>query len=211
MFFRFFNNLGDALQQRPTFGDIWLLFVKILGNCFANGERRVDSQAINITIFHEHAGVIQDKVAHFGPAVIKARRAPWRLRAPVVIKINAAFVVFAPAVESPEIIIFAAQVVILSPEGVSCSARGSLRTNSWPPRVKISLYSWPGAALGKLTDHVPSSARSIAMPVRSQSLKSPITRTPSAKGAHTLKCTPPECTTAPSAHCLVICIYYDKN
>ena len=53
-----------------------------------------------------------DVAPHFGSAVVGSRIAPGRVRSPVVVEVDAAFVVLRPAIETPEVQITRPEVVV---------------------------------------------------------------------------------------------------
>jgi hypothetical protein len=77
----------------------------------ANVGRCLPAQPIDAILFEPHQGVVAQVLTHLRPPVIRTGVAPWRLRAPIVVEIDPAFVVPTPAIELPQIQVTGAQVI----------------------------------------------------------------------------------------------------
>ena len=75
-------------------------------------QRHVESQAVDVIFLQPHQGVVADELADFFAAVVGASQSPRGLRMPVVVEVDAAHAVFAPAVKLPQIEIAGAEVVV---------------------------------------------------------------------------------------------------
>ena len=78
----------------------------------ADVERHVDAQPVDVVLLQPHQGVVADELAHLGAAVVRAGCRPRASRAPVVVEVDAAAVVLAPAVEPPQVEVARAEVVV---------------------------------------------------------------------------------------------------
>ena len=115
-----------------------------------------------MVVLEPHERVVADELAHLGAAVVGAGVAPRRLRAPVVVEVDAAAVVLAPAVEPPQVEVGRAEVVVDHVEDDREAApRGPPRTKSLKPvRPAVGALDGedvrgvvaPGAVAGELGD-----------------------------------------------------------
>ena len=65
-----------------------------------------------MVVLEPHQGVVADELADLAAAVVGAGVAPRRVVAPVVVEVDAAAVVLAPAVEPPQVEVARAEVVV---------------------------------------------------------------------------------------------------
>ena len=73
---------------------------------------RVPAEAVQAVFFEEHEDLVADERAHLGASEVGAGRAPGRMDSAVAIEIDAAEVLFVPAVELPEVEVRGAIVVM---------------------------------------------------------------------------------------------------
>jgi hypothetical protein len=100
----------DPLHEAPAVRQ-YAALIAVAPNA-ANPGGRVETKSIHMIFVQPHQGVVPNELPHFLPAVIRASHSPGRFGTPVVIEINAALAVFAPAVELPQIQIARPEVVI---------------------------------------------------------------------------------------------------
>ena len=98
----------DPLHQRPAVVDV----VAAVAGDRADVQRHVEAQAVDVELVEPHQRVVADELAHLAAAVVGPGVAPRRRRLVVVVEVDAALVVLAPAVESPEVEVARAEVVV---------------------------------------------------------------------------------------------------
>ena len=72
----------------------------------------VEAQAVDVVFLEPHQDVVEDELADLAASVIGPGVAPRRVRPVVVVEVDAAAIVLAPAVELPEIEVARAEVVV---------------------------------------------------------------------------------------------------
>ena len=72
--------------------------------------RTINTQAVYMIFSEPHCDVIKNELAYFWSSVVGSS-APWCIAALVVVKINAAAIILAPAVKTPQICIAVKMVV----------------------------------------------------------------------------------------------------
>src|SRR5690606_22204239 len=92
--------LVDPAHQAPAVLER-IALVRLVALHRANVERHVETQPVDAVLVEPVERVVADELAHLRPAVIRPRVAPGRVRAPVVVEIDAALLLLAPAVEAP--------------------------------------------------------------------------------------------------------------
>src|SRR5689334_13466306 len=92
----------DPLQERPAVGQVGARIV-IAAVDVADPPGRVEAQAVAPGLLEPAQRIVADVLAHRAAAVVGPRIAPRRLSPPVVVEVDAALPVLAPAVELPEI------------------------------------------------------------------------------------------------------------
>ena len=98
----------DPLQQAPA---VWQIVVAFAGHA-ADVQRHVHAQAVDAVLLHPHQGVVADELADLAAPVVRPGVAPGRGGAVVVVEVDPAAVVFAPAVKAPQVQIAGAEVVV---------------------------------------------------------------------------------------------------
>jgi len=78
----------------------------------ANIARSIEAQPIDAIVLNPHERIVTNILADLSPPVIGTRLAPGRLRSLVVVEVDAAPVVLAPPVESPQIQVGRAKMVV---------------------------------------------------------------------------------------------------
>ena len=101
----------DPLQQAPALGER-VAVVALVAAHAADVERHVEAQPVEVVLLQPQERVVADELAHLAAAVVGPGVAPGRLAAPVVVEVDAALVVLAPAVELPEVEVARAEVVV---------------------------------------------------------------------------------------------------
>src|ERR1019366_85364 len=92
----------DRLQEEPALGNV-RAFIPAVGHGAANVERRVESQPVGLVVPEPHHRVVAKELANLGTAEVGTVLLPEGARgALVVVEIDAAVAVLAPAVELPE-------------------------------------------------------------------------------------------------------------
>jgi len=101
---------ADRSHQRPTVGQLrpWVV---VAANA-ANVERHVASQSVDVILVQPHQRIVADELSYLGAAVIGASQSPRGRGPPIVVKIDPALAIFAPAVELPEIEVAGAKMVV---------------------------------------------------------------------------------------------------
>ena len=90
----------DPLHQAPAFGNVIGRISFIPVNAF-DIDDHVPPQAVDVALLEPHQGVIEQILAHFTPAIIRARLTPGSLGAMIIVEVNSALPVFAPTVKLP--------------------------------------------------------------------------------------------------------------
>src|SRR5882724_2901884 len=87
----------DPLQEAPA-------ITQVVAIDAADVAHRIETQTIQTVFIQPKEGIVAKVMPHFRPTVIRTGIAPGRVRAVVIIEINAASVILiAPTVEAPEI------------------------------------------------------------------------------------------------------------
>ena len=98
----------DPLHQAPAIGQVDFP----VGSHAAYVEGHVHAQAIDVVFLHPHERIVTDVLPYFGAAEVRAGTAPRGIIAPVLVEVDAAAVVLAPAVESPQVQVAWPEVVV---------------------------------------------------------------------------------------------------
>jgi hypothetical protein len=101
----------DPLQQAPAVGQVGARIV-VASVDVTDPSGGVEPQAVAAALLQPAQRVVADVLAHFAAAVVGAGIAPRRIAAPVVVEIDAALPVGAPAVELPEVEVGRAEMVV---------------------------------------------------------------------------------------------------
>ena len=75
-------------------------------------EDHVPAQAVDVVVLKPHHRVVVDELTNLATAVVRASVPPGRLRAVVVVEVDAALVVLLPAIELPQVEIARTEVVV---------------------------------------------------------------------------------------------------
>ena len=101
----------DPLQQAPALLE-HVAFVALVTAHAADVERHVEAQPVEVVLVEPVERVVADELADLAAAVVGPGVAPGRVAAPVVVEVDAALVVLAPAVEPPEVEVARAEMVV---------------------------------------------------------------------------------------------------
>ncbi len=101
----------DPSEQPPAVGQIGA-GIRIAAPDIADPSRGVEAKPVAAMLLQPEQRIVAQELPDFATSVIRARVAPRRCAAPVVVKIDAPAAVLAPTVESPEIEIIRAEVVV---------------------------------------------------------------------------------------------------
>src|SRR6266404_8159265 len=100
------NFIVDPLQEAPAIGQVAAVNA-------ADVAHRIETQTIHTVFVQPKEGMVAKVLPRFRATVIRTGIAPGRVRAVVIIEINAPVVILiAPAVEAPKIEIAGAEVVV---------------------------------------------------------------------------------------------------
>ena len=106
------GDLGiDPLQQAPALLER-VPFVALVAAHAADVEGHVEAQPVEVVLVQPVERVVPDELADLAASVVGAGVAPGGVAAPVVVEVDAALVVLAPAVELPEVEVARAEMVV---------------------------------------------------------------------------------------------------
>src|SRR5262249_55888301 len=101
----------DPLQQAPAVRQV-AARIAVAAQHLADPAGGVEAQAGAAALLQPAQRIVADVLAHLAAAVVGPRVAPRRLPAPVVVEVDAAPPVLAPAVELPEVEVARAEMVV---------------------------------------------------------------------------------------------------